>query len=127
MNSNVEAEAARVAESEAAANLEKKKLIEKLNRYVTNGTKVTLQVKDLEPTTGTRHIDEPEKFITGTLSKYMSDFGFREDGRRGGQFIFKSSLNKIKEVVQTGGIHKKSRKTKKSKKTKKSRKSRRHH
>jgi hypothetical protein len=126
MNYSVEAAASRT-ESEAAANREKKKLIEKLDRYVTNGTKVTLQVKDLEPTTGTRHIDEPETFITGTLSKYMSDFGFREDGRRGGQFILKSSLNKIKEVVQTGGIRKKSRKTKKSKKSKKTKKSRRHH
>jgi hypothetical protein len=91
---------------------------------VTKGTKVTLQVKDLEATVGFRHLTEPEKFITGKLEKYGSEYVFREDGGKPGQFILNNRLNKVKEVIQTGGVRRKSRKTKK---TKKSKKSRRHH
>jgi hypothetical protein len=77
-------------------------VIKKLEKYVKNKTKVTLQVKDLEPTVGDRHLGEGKnEYITGILSHDRFSpkvFLFLEDGKEGRQDVLESSLDKIKKA-----------------------------
>jgi hypothetical protein len=75
-----------------------KKLIIKLNRYVNDKERVVLQVKDLEPTIGSRHVTEPNKYIKGTLDKSGNTYVFREDGKQSSQEILKGRYYKIKTL-----------------------------
>jgi hypothetical protein len=75
-----------------------KNLIRKLDRYVQEKERVVLQVKDLEPTVGSRHVTEPDKYIMGTLNKYYNTYGFREDGKESSQEVLKERLYKIKTL-----------------------------
>ena len=94
-------------------------LIQKLNKYVKYGTKVTLQVKDLEPTDNTRHFSsdmggESEKYITGII--YHDDlseeiFVFLEDGKNEGQDVLHYSLSNIKKAeLNKGGRRRRTQK-----------------
>jgi hypothetical protein len=86
-------------------------VLNQLNKYVKYGTKVTLQVKDLEPTDNTRHFSsdmggEPEKYITGII--YHDDlspqtFVFLEDGKNEGQDVLYYSLSNIKRAETNKG------------------------
>ena len=86
-------------------------VLNQLNKYVKYGTKVTLQVKDLEPTDNTRHFSsdmggEPEKYITGII--YHDDlspqtFVFLEDGKNEGQDVLYYSLSNIKKAETNKG------------------------
>ena len=86
-------------------------VLNQLNKYVKYGTKVTLQVKDLEPTDNTRHFPsdmggEPEKYITGII--YHDDlspqtFVFLEDGKNEGQDVLYYSLSNIKKAETNKG------------------------
>jgi|LauGreDrversion4_1035100.scaffolds.fasta_scaffold107119_2 hypothetical protein len=90
-------------------------VLNQLNQYVKYGTKVTLQVKDLEPTDNTRHFSsdmggEPEKYITGII--YHDEFSpqtfvFLEDGKNAGQDVLYYSLSNIKKAeINKGGRRK---------------------
>jgi hypothetical protein len=92
-------------------NVDNMSLMERLIYYETNKIKVTLQVKDLEQTTGIRHWPENmggerDKYITGIieLSKLSNkEFIFKEDGKERGQFVIEESLSKIKPVNNETG------------------------
>jgi len=112
-----------------------------LYKYANDKSKVTLQVKNLEPTSGIRHLPEnlggeSNKYITGILQAQGSSFVFIEDGKSTGQYIEKDRLSQIRlapEPAQAGqainedptnlNSHK-SRKSRKSRKSLKSLKSR---
>ena len=98
-------------------------VLNQLNKYVKYGTKVTLQVKDLEPTDNTRHFSsdmggEPEKYITGII--YHDDlspqtFVFLEDGKNEGQDVLYYSLSNIKRAeTNKGGRRRRTKKARKN-------------
>ena len=90
----------------------------RLMNYVKNKTKVTLQVKDLQVTTGVRHfpeVGELDTYITGVLQFSRGQLYFKEDGRNAFQAVANSGLSRIQEVKQ-GGKRKNRRVTKKARK-----------
>lgn len=86
--------------------------------------RITLQVQDLEMTSGSRHASTPELQIQGKLIFQQNNLFFQEDGTQGAQQILKNDevyTKILDQLTQKGGRHTMTRRHKR-KRTKKTRK-----
>jgi hypothetical protein len=84
-----------------------------LDRLADSKTEVKIQRMCLEITTGDHNSDMNE-FLTGTINKYMDEYGFSENGSTY-QFIRKSCYDKVLPVLG-GGYKRRVRKSKRANK-----------
>ena len=85
-----------------------------LENYIKNNRQVTIQRKYLERTAGDHNLDMNE-MLTGTIVKYMNDYGFLINGENFYQFIPPINYDKVIPVLN-GGYKRRVRKSKRANK-----------
>ena len=85
-----------------------------LEDYFKNQTPVTIQRKYLERTAGDHNLDM-DYILTGTITKYLDEYGFLINGKNVYQFIYPTHYDKVIPVLN-GGYKRRVRKSKRANK-----------